>query len=374
MFSRGLKRQLTATRAAHELAQQTIAALEEKLARSDAGRLALERELGASRSEVTIGAGVFANLSSFGESLSGVRQSFAGLANSLAGEKDAANEAARQSGINKESFEGIAGNLRSMFGKIQQASGSVDSLHQRTGQIGGIVQLIKAIADQTNLLALNAAIEAARAGEAGRGFAVVADEVRKLAERTTQATAEIAGLVGAIQEETRSAKLIMDDGADSAGRCSSDAESATRAMGELLALAQDMAHTAAASSLLSNVEHANIEELQLKLEVYKVFMGQSPIRPEDLPDETQCRLGQWYYSDEAKANLSRLPGYREIEDPHRAVHVQARLAVALYREGRLDDALVALRAMEAANLTVMNGVERILEGTRNQARGHIDSR
>ena len=368
MFSRSLKKELAATRTAHEQAQRTIAALEQRLAKGDAGLLALERELGASRSEVAIGAGVFANLSSFGESLSGVRQSFAGLASSLAGEKEAATEAARQSGVNKESFEGIAGNMKSMFGKIQQASGSVDSLHQRTGQIGGIVQLIKAIADQTNLLALNAAIEAARAGEAGRGFAVVADEVRKLAERTTQATAEIAGLVGAIQEETKSAKLIMDDGADSAGRCSSDAEAATRAMGDLLILAQDMAHTAAASALLSNVEHANIEELQLKLEVYKVFMGQSQIRPEDLPDETQCRLGQWYYSDEAKANLSRLPGYREIEDPHRAVHVQARLAVALYREGKLDDALVALRAMEAANLTVMNGVERILAGTRTQAR------
>ena len=368
MFFRGLKQELAVARAAREQAQQTIAALEERLAQSDAGRLALERELDASRSEVAIGAGVFANLSSFGESLSGVRQSFAGLANSLAGEKDAANEAARQSGVNKESFEGITGDLKLMFGKIQQASDSVDSLHQRTGQIGGIVQLIKAIADQTNLLALNAAIEAARAGEAGRGFAVVADEVRKLAERTTQATAEIAGLVGTIQEETRSAKLIMDDGADSAGRCSSDAESATRAMGELLVHAQDLAHTAAASALLSNVEHANIEELQLKLEVYKVFMGQSQIRPEELPDETQCRLGQWYYSDEAKANLSRLPGYREIEDPHRAVHVQARLAVALYREGRLDEALAALRAMEVANLTVMNGVERILAGTRTQAR------
>lgn len=284
----------------------------------------------------------------------------------MAGEKDAATEAARQSGANKESFEGIAGNLKLMFGKIQQASDSVDSLHQRTGQIGGIVQLIKAIADQTNLLALNAAIEAARAGEAGWGFAVAADEVRKLAERTTKATAEIAGLVGTIQEETRSAKLIMDDGADSAGRCSSDAESASHAMGELLVLAQDMAHTAAASSLLSNVEHPNIEELQLKLEVYKVFMGQSKIRPEDLPDETQCRLGKWYYSDEAKANFSRLPGYREIEEPHRAVHTQARLAVALYHEGRIDEALVALQAMEAANLTVMTGVGLILASTRVQ--------
>jgi methyl-accepting chemotaxis protein len=96
--------------------------------------------------------------------------------------------------------------------RVKDSSRTVESLGDRGEQIGAIIGTIEDIADQTNLLALNAAIEAARAGEQGRGFAVVADEVRALAERTTNATREIGTMIKAIQTETKQAVRAMEEG------------------------------------------------------------------------------------------------------------------------------------------------------------------
>jgi methyl-accepting chemotaxis protein len=107
--------------------------------------------------------------------------------------------------------QAVAG-IRNIAATFGESARLVDALGRSSDQIGAIVAVIKEIADQTNLLALNAAIEAARAGEQGRGFAVVADEVRKLAERTANATSEISTMIEAIQSETRGAVQNMEAG------------------------------------------------------------------------------------------------------------------------------------------------------------------
>ncbi len=125
--------------------------------------------------------------------------------------------------------------------KVQESARTVESLGARSDQIGAIIGTIEDIADQTNLLALNAAIEAARAGEQGRGFAVVADEVRALAERTTRATKEIGEMIKAIQKETKEAVTAMEQGVREVETGTMEAAKSGQALRNILEQVNDVA-------------------------------------------------------------------------------------------------------------------------------------
>jgi len=130
--------------------------------------------------------------------------------------------------------------MNSIAERVRTSAKAVESLGSRSDQIGEIVGTIEDIADQTNLLALNAAIEAARAGEQGRGFAVVADEVRALAERTTRATREIGEMIKAIQQETRGAVIAMEEGVSEVAKGSEKAADSGRALERILQQINDV--------------------------------------------------------------------------------------------------------------------------------------
>ncbi|WP_407317016.1 methyl-accepting chemotaxis protein [Pseudomonas sp. nanlin1] len=134
------------------------------------------------------------------------------IADNMGNTERMAQDNAQQTRIGRSSMEEASSSLQQIAGSLSSTADVINTLGQRSQEIGGIVSVITSIAEQTNLLALNAAIEAARAGEQGRGFAVVADEVRSLASRTRQATDEISGMINNIQQETGKAIQTMQAG------------------------------------------------------------------------------------------------------------------------------------------------------------------
>ncbi len=330
-----------------------IAELQAQLAAARSERDALQRERDVLR-------GVFACFASFGASLDDVRDAFGDLSSALAAQRASAQQASEQSAQHRADFERTRGELQALFEHIGQAAQRVAELDRRAAGIDEAVRRIRGIAGQTRLLAINAQIEAARAGAAGRGFAVVAEEVGKLSARTQQATVDIASLLLGIRDDTRETRSTMERAGSEAMDCSQRSEQSMRGAQELLERHRAITTAAQDCALLANVEFANIDELIVKLEVYKALFDVSAVRAEDLPDETHCRLGTWYYDGEGRERFAELPGYAALEAPHRAVHVHARGAVAAHRAQRGQLAVTELQAMEQANLEVLHGLRRML--------------
>jgi methyl-accepting chemotaxis protein len=149
---------------------------------------------------------------------------------------------------------------------VKKSAETVQELGKSSNQIGEIVQVIDDIADQTNLLALNAAIEAARAGEQGRGFAVVADEVRKLAERTTKATKEIAAMIKQIQKDTVGAVESMQQGTEEVEKGKQLAEKAGRSLKEIITGAESVVDIISQVAAASEEQSSTSEQISRSIE------------------------------------------------------------------------------------------------------------
>jgi len=204
------------------------------------------------------------------------------VADSSTSAKTIAQESLANADQGGEVIAQAAREMVEMAQTVQGSSRSMEALSLRTDEIGNIVGVIKEIADQTNLLALNAAIEAARAGEQGRGFAVVADEVRKLAERTASSTMQIAEVITAIQSETRGA---VDDMHRVVSQVAANAEGARQASESIRLIREgslrvvnvstDIASALAEQSAASELIAKQVEVISSKSEENMAAVGEA---------------------------------------------------------------------------------------------------
>ena len=165
--------------------------------------------------------------------------------------------------------------------RVRESSEVIKSLGVRSDQIGEIVGLIDDVADQTNLLALNAAIEAARAGEHGRGFAVVADEVRKLAERTSHATKEISETIRAMQTETKKAVSSMEEGVSEVSIGTTEAAKSGDALKDILVHIHKVAGEINQVAVASEEETATTNEIAVSIQKISEVMQETARRIQD---------------------------------------------------------------------------------------------
>ena len=340
------------------------------------------------------------------------------MADHAASASKSAERADSEAEAGRQVVDATIRSIEALAAEVERASTNIHNLESESANIGGILEVIRGIADQTNLLALNAAIEAARAGEQGRGFAVVADEVRSLAQRTGKATGEIQEMIDRLQAGAQSAVGVMaeskrraEGSVEQASQAGRSLEKIAQAVSEINEMNSHIAHASKQQATVAEAINANISQiseaaegtlqmahrsadtsallgtllselngqvghftfskdnaldlskakaahLAWKSRLRSFLDGKSALTEAEAVSHHDCAFGKWYYG-EGQAKFGMLADMRAVEEPHSRLHQLIKEIVRLKQAREFDKAERVYSEVGPLSTKIVGLIDRI---------------